>query len=126
MARARIVKHGESRQLDARELVEAQAEAVTEHLRRSLLDGVSPVDGSPRPRKANGKPLGVDTGELARSLRVGRETGTQGRARVSVTAPESRAAFLDRHPDVLTLDGRADEVCREAATEYLREINGHE
>lgn len=127
MARARIEKHGAAPpKLDARELVQAEADAVAEHLRRSLVEGVSPVDGSARPRKANGKPQGFETGTLARGIQVTKVTGSQEKATATITTPSSRHPFLDRHTDILTLEGRADEVRREAADKYLRETNGHE
>lgn len=118
MAGARIVKH-DKRELDARELARAEADAVAAHLRDSLADGVSPVDGSARPRKGDGKPLGVNTGLLSRNIKVLDVRGTEQRATATIVTPNSRYPFLDKHTDILTLEGRADEVRREAANKYL-------
>jgi hypothetical protein len=113
--------------LDAEGLVLAQAEAVRDHLSTSLLDGVSPVDGSARPRKGDGKPLGVRTGRLARKLRIGHVRKSRHRASVEIRPPrgqpadEFRESFVAEHDDILTTEGQAGRVLAQATLDYIKE-----
>lgn len=121
------------RGIDPRELVRRRAAAVIGYLRESLINGYRPADGEARPRKADGKPLGFDTGRLARGLRMSSLQSTRTRASVRIMPPASRSmlaeptgedglSFLARH-QILTVDGLARELLDEATADYLKEIN---
>jgi hypothetical protein len=114
-----ITKSRNREQLDARELVKDVGTAVGKHLGDSIVDGVSAVDGSPRERKANGKPRGLDKGVLARRVRIAKPTGSQRRAAATITAPDSRLPFLRNHEDFFALDGDVDQVIDTAVRVHL-------
>lgn len=118
--------------LNAAALAKRQAEALIEFLAESIRGGFSPVDGSDRPRKANQKPLGFDTGRLARGLRARSAGSTREKAAYRIDPPADRMilleltddggeSFIDRH-DLITTQGRAAEVIEEATVAYFAEL----
>jgi hypothetical protein len=121
--RAKIVKRPSADpRLDARVLVSRVGDVVAHHLSRSLVVGVSPIDGKPRTRKSDGRPRGYDTGLLADGIEVERVTGSASRARATIGAPRSRIFFLIKFDDVLTFDGHSDDRAKQAVTDYLTEV----
>lgn len=118
-----ITKSRNRERLDARELAKDVGTAVGKHLGNSIVDGVSAVDGSPRDRKANGKPIGLRTGLLSRRIRYAKPTGSQRKASATIVAPESRLPFLRNHQDFFTLEGDVDQVIDAAVSDYLMEIS---
>lgn len=114
-----------ARQPDASELVRRQAEAVRDYLRDSLINGYVPATGEARPRKADGKPRGYDTGKLAKGLRITGEHKGRRKASIRIEPPADpgRQAYVAKHDDIITLDGIVDDVRREAVAEYLAEID---
>ena len=122
-------------QLNASALAKAQATAARDWHRESLIGGWSPVDGSDRPRKGDQKPLGYDTGTLARGLRVRGVESTRERASFAIEPPTTRRdlakpkleyggmSFLERY-DILSLDGRTADVIDEATEAYFAQLRG--
>lgn len=126
--KVRLASRRKRGRIDATELVTRRAEALKAHLSQSILDGVSPVDGSPRPRKGDGKPLHFRTGRLGRKLRLGRLRKSRARAQISILLPhgqptdEFRVTHVEKHDDVMTAAGRGQAVMAEATTEYIEEL----
>ena len=104
---------------DARELVQVMAKAAADYLGESLVNGYRPADGEARPRKGDGKPLGLDTGYLSRTIKPEAVHTTRAKASVRIRGPVSRQIFLAKNPDVLTLDGIVADEMDHAAREYL-------
>lgn len=105
---------------DARELAQVMADAAASYLGESLVNGYRPADGEARPRKGDGKPLGLDSGYLSRSIEPQPVHSTRARSQVRITGPDSRRHFLAKHDDVLTLDGIVADEMDFAAREYLK------
>jgi hypothetical protein len=126
--KVRLVSRQKRGRVDAAELVTRRAEALRDHLGRALEIGISPIDGSARPRKPDGKPIGYRTGRLARGLRLGRIRRSRRRASVEVLTPrgpptdEFRDAWVSKHDDVMTTEGLAGVSMREATADYLEEL----
>jgi hypothetical protein len=119
----RITSKKKRGRLDARELVTRMATAARDYLSESLINGYRPADGAARDRKPDGKPMGFDTGELARGLRLVDAHKTRNRATVRIVGPESRNPFLAKHDDVITLNGIAADEMDRAVADYLEEID---
>jgi len=112
-------------------LARRQGDAVIGFLRESIRGGFSPIDGSDRPRKADGKPRGFDTGRLADGLRLRSAGSSRTVARFEIVPPADRAmldeagedglSFIDRW-DLITVEGRAAELIDEATEEYMLEL----
>ena len=120
--------------LNASALAKRQAEDLIVFLAESIRGGFSPIDGSNRPRKSNQKPLGYDTGRLARGLRARSAGSSRERAAFRIDPPAERmilleltddggASFIDRY-DLITTQGRAAEVIEEATAAYFAELRG--
>lgn len=119
--------------LNASALAKAQATAARDWQREALIGGWSPVDGSDRPRKGNQKPLGYDTGTLARGLRVVAVESSRERAAFAIEPPSSRRdlakpklelgglSFLERY-QILSLEGRTADVIDEATDAYFADL----
>lgn len=113
-------------------LARAQALAARDHLAFALTAGYEPDTMEARPRKGNGKPLGYDTGRLARGMRVRSAGATRLAAAYSIEPGSDRAmltearaeygglSFVERY-NIITLDGVVQDVMSEAAAEYMRE-----
>jgi hypothetical protein len=106
--------------VDSRAFVEVQAKAAADYLSQSLVDGIRPEDGEPRPRKGDGKPLGFDTGLLARSIaKPKRVYTTRKRSQVMIRGASSRAHFVQKQGDVLTLAGIVKDKMDQALREHM-------
>ncbi len=115
-------------------LARKQGDALIVWLSFCLTAGYHPATGDARPRKSNGKPLGLDTGTLAKGLRLQSAGATRDSARFKVVPPPSRTmldedrpelggmSFIDRH-EIITTRGRAAEPIAEATAEYMRSLN---
>lgn len=118
--------------IDAATLVRAQAGRVLPYLRQALRDGFVPEDGSARPRKGDGKPLGFDDGVLANGLYAAPVHTTRHRASIEIRVPSARRmltepradgqSFIARHK-ILTADGRVGELINDATREYLDTVD---
>lgn len=114
-------------------LAKRQAEALVVWLRDCLVNGYDPETGEARPRKGDGKPLGYDTGKLARGLRAVSAGATRASARYRVTVSPDRAmleearpelgglSFIEKH-NIITTQGRAAEPIAEATEDYMRSL----
>jgi len=113
-------------------LARRQAEALLPFLSESIRGGFSPIDGSDRERKADGKPRGFDTGRLADGLRIRSAGSTRTSAKYEIVPPADRAflaepgedggeSFIDRH-DLISVEGRAAELIDEATEIYMLEL----
>lgn len=118
---------------NASALAKAQATVVRDYLEQSLINGYKPATGEARERKPNGKPLGYDTGKLARGLRVRSAGATRtssaytiepGPDRKMLTEPRAELggmSFIERH-EIITLDGIVQELIEEGTAEYMRSL----
>lgn len=112
-------------------LARRQGNAVIEFLRESIRGGFSPIDGSDRERKADGKARGFATGRLAVGLRLRSAGSTRFSAKFEIVPPADRAmlsepgedgqSFIDRH-DLISVEGRAAELIDEATDAYMLEL----
>lgn len=118
--------------LNAMVLVKSVAADVLPYLQQALTDGFRPSDGTPRPRKGDGKPQAYDTGTLARGLHATPVRGSRTRATLEIRVPssrrvlteprgEDRMSFIERH-EILTGDGRVAEIIETATRDYLETI----
>lgn len=118
---------------NATALARAQGNAVIGYLRDSLVNGYVPATGDARERKGDGKPLGYDTGKLARGLRLvsAGSTRTQAAFRITVSADRSMLeearpeyggqSFIERY-QIITLDGIVQELIEEGTADYMRSL----
>lgn len=114
-------------------LARKQGDALVKWLRDSLINGYDPETGDVRPRKGDGKPLGFDTGRLARGLRLVSAGSTRTSAKFEVRVSPDRVmleevrvelggmSFIERH-NIITTQGRAAEPIAEATEEYMRSL----
>lgn len=112
--------------MDARALALRVANGTVTYLGTALRQGFAPADHSPRPRKGDGKPRGLDTGYLSRNIRMRWHARTKQRAAIEIMAPPSRREFVKAQGDVITLDGDVIDVIREQMTAYVIEATTHE
>ena len=103
---------------DARELVGRGANAAIDVIRQSLIDGVTSDSGQPRPRKADGKPRGYNTGKLANGLTITTVSGGERVASTRVIPPADRAGWVASQGDVITGAGRVGEALQGVVDEY--------
>jgi hypothetical protein len=118
---------------NASALAKLQATKVRNYLAESLVNGYMPATGEARPRKGDGKPLGLDTGKLARGLRVVGAGSTRTTAAFGIEPSADRKmltdvrvelggmSFIDRH-QIITLDGIVQELIAEGTDEYMRSL----
>jgi hypothetical protein len=118
---------------NASALARAQGDAVIGYLRDSLVNGYVPATGEARPRKGDGKPLGFDTGKTARGLRLVSAGSTRDHAAFRITVSADRAmleqarpefggmSFIERY-QIITLEGRVQELIEEGTAEYMRSL----
>lgn len=111
-------------ELDARELVRRTSDAAIETMRESLIGGVNPVDGTPRPENSAGRPEGFRTGTLANNLHRTVVTGSASSASTTIRPPQSRAGWVASRGDVMVANGRVGEAIQVAADEYTAEVSG--
>jgi hypothetical protein len=114
-------------------LAKAQATAVRDHSSQALINGYVPDTMEARERKSNGKPLGYDTGKLARGLRVRSAGATRTSSAFAVEPGPDRKmltearpelggmSFIERHK-ILTLEGVVQDVIAEATDAYMRSL----
>jgi hypothetical protein len=118
---------------NASALAKAQATAVKNYLAQSLVNGYMPATGEARERKGDGKPLGFDTGKLARGLRVVSAGSTRTSAAFAIEPSADRKmltevrpelggmSFIERH-QIITLEGIVQELIAEGTDEYMRSL----
>jgi len=105
--------------LDARDLVEDGADAGADAMREALIDGVSPVDGTPRAMNSRGRPEGYRTGRLANGLHRSGVSGSKSVATAKVKSPANRAGWVASRGDIVVASGRVGEAIQEATDEYV-------
>jgi hypothetical protein len=110
---------------DARRLATALGRRVAASLARAVRQGIEPTTGAARQRKADGKPVGLDTGRLASGIAASQAAGSSDTARCTITPPTDRASFVERVGDVIVVGGLVDkEIERELDTEARRLVHG--
>jgi hypothetical protein len=112
----KLVSKRQRGRIDVVELVTRRAEALRSHLSASIIGGVSPVDGTARKRKPDGKPMHFRTGRLGRKLRLGNVRRSRHRAQVEIRLPHGQptdpflVAWVAKHDEVLTTVGAGQRV----------------
>lgn len=123
---------------DARRPLQHVARRLAAHYRDSLLAGLRQDTGGPLPRDADGSPVAVRTGWMARNWLVGRTAGSERAAQLDLQVntssagpvpegarPDGRRRVVEqlarRSPPILlqSLDGRSREVFERATAEAL-------
>ncbi len=118
---------------NASALAKAQATAARDHLSAALVNGYVPDTMEARPRKGDGKPLGYDTGKLARGLRVRSAGATRTASAYAIEPGADRKMLTEARPEyggmsfierfkINTLDGVVQDVIEEATAEYMRSL----
>lgn len=90
---------------DARKVATAIGRRVAASLGRAVRSGIVPTTGAARPRKDDGKPVGLATGKLARGIVATPATGSQDSARCMIQPPADRETFVERIGDVMVVGG---------------------
>lgn len=106
--------------LDARELVRVTSDAAIAEMRDGLTQGYDAETGEQRPRKADGKPKGFNTGRLADGLRRTSISGGETRASTSIVPPADRESYVEANPGVMTAEGRVGEAIQAASDAYVK------
>ncbi len=107
--------------LDARELVRLVGDVAARECRDALREGVHPDTQEPRPRKADGQPVGVRTHRLVDGIRRGPVEGDATKARTVVTVPGDREAWAASH-GVLSVDGAVANAIDDAVSEHVSAV----